>query len=166
MTGQMSKEEITCAIEDVKILKSRYFQYSDMNRRDIFFNLFTDDATVLFHDVIDDFMPAREFFVTLGQVTQKTRRVHKGFMPDIQILSPDRATGVWSMEDRLYWTDTDTPDGITQMVGQGHYSETYARVDGEWKIRTLELTRLRLELQISPPHLKNLKTFQVFGRTA
>jgi hypothetical protein len=42
--------------------------------------------------------------------------VHHGHMPDIEITSPTTATGIWAMEDRL---------------------------DGEWKIATLRLTRLR-----------------------
>jgi hypothetical protein len=31
------------------------------------------------------------------------------------------------------------------MHGWGHYYETYEKIDGKWLIKTLKLTRLRLE---------------------
>ena len=42
------------------------------------------------------------------------------------------------MQDRA-----DTPSA--QSHGWGHYEETYEIVDGLWRIKTLRLTRLRLE---------------------
>ena len=31
------------------------------------------------------------------------------------------------------------------MRGFGHYRETYRKVDGQWRIATLDLTRLRVD---------------------
>ena len=44
------------------------------------------------------------------------------------------------MEDRLQG-----PDGKNVLTGYGHYHETYERIGGEWKIKTLLLTRLRMD---------------------
>ena len=39
-----------------------------------------------------------------------------------------------------------TPDGGGQVLqGWGHYHETYERSDGQWRIKTLRLTRLRVD---------------------
>jgi hypothetical protein len=43
------------------------------------------------------------------------------------------------LQDLLKW-----PDGA-EMTGYGHYHEEYALVDGEWRIRALTLTRLRMD---------------------
>jgi len=65
---------------------------------------------------------------------------HHGHMPEIEFTSPTTAEGIWSMEDMLKW-----PKGsrIREMHGYGHYHETYEKVGGAWRIKTLKLTRLR-----------------------
>ena len=57
----------------------------------------------------------------------------------ITLTSPTTATGIWALEDRLWW-----PEGspISSMHAFGHYHETYERLDGEWYIKTMTLTRL------------------------
>jgi hypothetical protein len=47
------------------------------------------------------------------------------------------------MVDRLRMKTN--PD-VAAMDGWGYYHETYRREDGEWKIRSLKLTRLRLDV--------------------
>jgi hypothetical protein len=65
-------------------------------------------------------------------------------MPEIEITSPTTARGIWAMQDFLKW-----PEGspMKSLVGWGHYTETYELVDGEWKIKTLVLTRLRRDVE-------------------
>ena len=65
--------------------------------------------------------------------------VHHGHMPEIGLTSPTTATGIWAMEDMLRW-----PDG-RELHGYGHYEESYEKVDGAWRIKTLKLTRLRMD---------------------
>jgi len=68
--------------------------------------------------------------------------VHHGHMSEIEVTSPTTATGIWAMEDKLRW-----PSGASlgEMHGYGHYHETYVKVDGAWRIKTLTLTRLRVD---------------------
>jgi len=70
--------------------------------------------------------------------------VHHGHMPEIEILTPTTARGIWSMEDKLRW-----PEGspIRSMHGYGHYHEEYKKVDGAWKISLNKLTRLRVDVE-------------------
>jgi hypothetical protein len=131
------------AIEDIKMLKARYFRCMDTKDWDGFAEVFTADAvmdmtsegagvTVGNHDIAAFVQGA------IGDVTT----VHHGHTPEIEIASPTTATGIWAMEDKLRW-----PDGapMGSMHGYGHYHETYERVSGQWRIKTLRLSRLRVD---------------------
>jgi hypothetical protein len=66
--------------------------------------------------------------------------VHHGHMPELRLTSPTTATGVWAMEDELWW-----PEGspIRHLHGYGHYHETYAKTPAGWRISSMRLTRLQ-----------------------
>ena len=48
------------------------------------------------------------------------------------------------MEDMLRWSDG------RELHGYGHYQESYEKIDGSWHIKTLKLTRLRLDFSEPP----------------
>src|SRR3546814_16668924 len=68
--------------------------------------------------------------------------VHQGHQSEIELTDDDRATGIWAMSDRLFM-----PAGMpfSLMTGYGHYHETYEKSDGMWKIKTLRISRIRVE---------------------
>jgi hypothetical protein len=72
--------------------------------------------------------------------------VHHGHMPEIEVTSPTTARGVWAMEDKLRW-----PEGspVRAMHGYGHYHETYERTQEGWRIKTITLTRLRVDTDLT-----------------
>ena len=74
--------------------------------------------------------------------------VHHGHMPEIEITSPTTARGIWAMQDFLRMPEG-SPLGVKSLVGWGHYTETYERIEGEWKIKTLVLTRLRRDVEMA-----------------
>jgi hypothetical protein len=54
--------------------------------------------------------------------------IHHGHMPIIEITSPTIATGLWALEDVLFWPDGSGLDGIDgRLYGYGHYHETHVR---------------------------------------
>ena len=130
----------TDAIEAIKQLKARYFRTMDTKDWDAMRLLFADDfvmdstesggSVVTGGDACIAFLKE-----TIGDVVT----VHHGHMPEIALTSPTTATGIWAMEDMLRW-----PNG-TELHGFGHYHETYEKVDGTWRIKTLQLTRLRMD---------------------
>lgn len=74
--------------------------------------------------------------------------VHHGHTPVLELTGPHpetgepTATGIWAMEDRLWWTS----DGRERSLhGWGHYHERYRRVDGLWLIAYRRLERIRVE---------------------
>jgi hypothetical protein len=133
-------------IEAIKQLKARYFRLLDTKDWAAFREIFTSDVHVdvsadagpdAVYDGVDAFLEMLE--PTLAGVVT----VHHGHMPEIELTSPTTATGIWAMEDRLQFG----PDGPVQALhGWGHYHESYAKQDGEWRIRSTTLTRLRLDI--------------------
>ena len=143
------------AIEDIRALKSRYFNAVDTKDWPAIVEVFTEDAVVDFsgecqyhvghHGVTAEGINLADWKVIGGQKTARVIAgavgeivaVHQGHDPQINVLSTDRATGRWTLYDRLEY-------GPEVMHGYGHYDETYRLVDGRWRIATLTLTRLRV----------------------
>ena len=145
----MHTAEQLLAIEDIKRLKARYFRCMDTKDWDGFADVFAPDAVMDMTSEVGD----TEEAITTGNAAIATFvrshvgdvvTVHHGHMPEIEITSPTTATGIWAMEDMLRW-----PEGapLGAMHGYGHYHETYALVDGSWRIATIRLSRLRLDLE-------------------
>jgi hypothetical protein len=133
-------------IEAIKRLKARYFRFLDTKQWDKFRSVFTDDLELTTDTSRPDangkvesqqkFKGADDFVGKLSKRLAETITVHHGHMPEIDLTSPTTAKGIWAMEDVL----TENVNG--RLVGYGHYHETYEKVRGEWKIKTLHLTRL------------------------
>jgi hypothetical protein len=73
-------------------------------------------------------------------LTAKT--AHQVHSPEIEI-NGDEARVIWAMQDRVVWG----PD--RSLTGYGHYHERWVRRNGAWKIASLRLTRLHLDMH--PP---------------
>ena len=75
----------------------------------------------------------------LRETLAGTVTVHQGHMPEIDLTSATTATGIWALHDIVIW-----PNGM-RLDGYGHYHETYAKADGEWRITSSKLTRLHMD---------------------
>lgn len=139
-------------IEAIKQLKARYCRYLDTKRWDDWRRLFTDDF-------VSDTAPsggkvihgADEFVAFVRGTLAKQPTVHQVHAPEIELMTETTATGVWALEDVVR-----LGPGIN-LIGRGHYHETYEKADGRWLIKTSTLTRLRedifnpvLSVRISP----------------
>lgn len=148
--------EIT-AIEEIKALKARYFRCMDTKDWDGFADQFTVDAAL---DVSGEMRAGEDAGNDEGHVRGRAAitafvrgaidavtTVHHGHMPEIDLVSPTAATGVWAMEDKLRW-----PEGapIRSLHGYGHYHDTYEKADGRWRISSTKLTRLRVDVDLGP----------------
>jgi hypothetical protein len=132
-------------VEVIKQLKARYFRTMDTKDWDGMRAVFTDDVVVDTSSSGGGVVTgADEFMAFLRGMIGDVLTVHHGHMPEIVLTSPTTATGVWAMEDKLWW-----PNGLS-LHGYGHYHETYEKVDGEWCIKTTTLTRLRVDLHGGP----------------
>jgi uncharacterized protein (TIGR02246 family) len=133
-------------IEAIKQLKARYFRTMDTKDWAAMRQTFTDDVVVDTTESGGAVVTGADTFLaflqeTLGEVVT----VHQGHMPEIEITSATTATGVWALEDALKW-----PNGM-ELHGYGHYHESYEKVDGGWRIKSLRLTRLRMDFTAAAP---------------
>jgi hypothetical protein len=141
--------ERLAAIEEIKVLKARYFRFVDTQAWGDLRTLFTDDATLFFPESRPEPAPLDVVIAAASESLKGAVTVHHGHMPEIE--SPDEARGIWAMEDRLYFPPGGAGmKGASVIKGVGHYHETYARQDGGWRIRTLKLTRLRFDVRLAP----------------
>ena len=139
------------AIEEIKQLKARYFRHIDGKDWDSWQAVFAPDAELVVSFEGDGpgtpdnpVVGATEIVAFVRPSIEALVTVHHGHTPEIELTSPTTARGVWAMEDLL-----SLPDGGGQVLqGWGHYHETYERIDGQWHIKTLRLTRLRVD---APP---------------
>lgn len=146
----MTIEERLDAIEQIKALKARYLRYVDTKQWDAFQELFTSDAPL-------EIAEARPEPFTPADLTELLRAhygqcvtVHHGHMPEIDLHGPDTATGIWAMEDKRFFEASDPSAPFASALGAGHYHETYVRTPQGWRIASLRLTRLYLDIQHHP----------------
>lgn len=153
--GELSLVERLVAIEEIKNLKSRYFDAVDMKDWSAIIAIFTEDARVDFggegkhhvghHGVTEADVDPEAWIVIGGPKTAKViegavggiTSVHHGHDPQIEIHSATRATGRWKLYDRLEY-------GHEVMHGYGYYDEEYRCEGGVWRISELTLNRLRV----------------------
>lgn len=138
----MDDVERLAAIEDIRQLKARYYRCMDTKDWGGFRDVFADDGEMDMRAEAGDAglvcgKQAIADFVRGAIDTVVT--AHHGHMSEIEVTSPATATGIWAMEDELWW-----PEGA-HMHGWGHYHETYTRAPDGWRIQTLTLTRLRVD---------------------
>ncbi len=128
-------------LEAIRQLKARYFRTMDTKdwaaMRQVFCSDVVMDSTASGGAVVAGADNCISFLQrSIGDVLT----VHHGHMPEIELTSAVTASGIWAMEDMLRW-----PDG-RELHGYGHYIETYQKADGQWRIKTLKLTRLRMDM--------------------
>ena len=127
-------------IEAIQQLKARYFRLMDAKQWDAWADVFTEDATVTASPNPDETFRGRADIVRkVSAALREATTVHHGHMPEIELTGPATATGIWAMYDFV-----DMPQLV--LHGWGHYHEEYVKQDGQWRIRRLRLTRLRLDI--------------------
>ena len=145
--GDMDERELLqrlVDIEDIKRLKARYFRSLDHKDWDGLALVFAKDA----HLEVPEggiSVDGRDAVVrSVSTVLEGVTTVHHGHMPEIEITGEDTARGIWAMFD---YVEFPTAEGAERfgLKGYGHYTEEYVREDGEWRIKRLELSRLRVD---------------------
>ena len=138
--GEQSSEIVDDS-EAIRALKARYFRTMDTKDWDGMRAVFADDVVMDTTEVGGSRIEGADAFMGfLSEMLADAVTVHHGHMPEIDVTSPTTATGIWSLHDIVIF-----PNGM-RLDGDGHYHETYAKVDGEWLITTSTLTRLHQDL--------------------
>jgi hypothetical protein len=142
----MDKLAQLAAIEDIRQLKARYFRFMDCKLWDDLPGVFTRDMQVVTPDGRVWMEGGANYAASLQFGLESAVSCHQGLTGEIEITGPDTAKGIWAMQDIIEWHDKHPREGWKAIVGRGHYHETYRHEDGQWRIATLTLTRLRLDI--------------------
>ena len=130
-------------IESIKQLKARYCRHLDGKDWLAWRGLFADEFVSEIAGGGGRVRVGADEFVTytrrtLGKPSQPT--VHHVHSPEISLITPTSARGIWALHDVVRLVP-----GLT-LHGYGHYHETYEKRDGQWCLTSSSLTRLREDI--------------------
>ena len=134
-------------IELIKRLKHRYCRCLDQKRWDELAEVFTDDATASYGGgAIELGDPAAILqFLRDSLGSEDVLTSHLVSHPEIDLVSPTEATGVWALNDVVIHQ----PAGVN-IRGASFYEDRYAKVEGTWRIRHTGYRRVYEELVPRP----------------
>jgi hypothetical protein len=136
-----------CQIEEIKQLKARYFRFIDTKQWSNLRELFTADAS--YEGFGEGKLTGADPFVArLKGRLDSARVIHHGHSPEIRILKPDTARGIWTQFDFIEFSEpaTDGPQaGQRGRLGFGHYEDEYRKVGDVWRISFMRIRRLRVD---------------------
>jgi hypothetical protein len=133
-------------IEAIRQLKHAYFRCIDTANFEELGELFHDDVSVHFVGGSYEWkLQGKTAFLAAqrGAFHRHSVGHHNGHHPEIQILGPDEATGIWYLADHMWVLDQKQ-----FTTGTALYWDRYLKVGGHWKIRE---SRYRRIYEISRP---------------
>jgi uncharacterized protein (TIGR02246 family) len=136
-------EVVVDDVEEIKKLKARYFRTLDTKDWGAYREVFADDVVVDLSTAGGEVWRGIEAFMEYVRGLTLVQSVHQGHMPEIDLTSETTATGIWSLEDYNRWENGQDTHGY------GHYHESYEKVDGQWRIKTMRLSYLRMDVTAS-----------------
>jgi hypothetical protein len=137
------------AIEEIRRLRARYFRFVDTKDWPGFAGLFADDSEMSFPDDVAGLVlrGPRNIADAVGSSLADVSTVHHGHMGEIDIPAADRATGIWAMEDQLWFGPQSSMPNM-RLHGYGHYYDDYVSADGQWLFARVVLRRLRRSKEV------------------
>jgi hypothetical protein len=140
--GEMTELERLVELEAICRLKARRDQAVDRKDWETYAALHTDDYVA--HSIgASPIIGGRAAADTLAVHLAGVTTVHHSHSPVIDFQDRTHATGVWMMEDNLFWRR----NGERQWLrGFGFYHESYVRGgDGRWRFSARRLERTHAE---------------------
>jgi hypothetical protein len=119
-------------LEEIKILKHRYFRAIDTADWGLLDAMFTEDVFVEYlggnyRVELHGAANMREFLA--NSFVAETMAMHHGHMPEISFTGPDEAEGIWYLEDIfIHFGRKD------HTYGTAIYHDVYRREEGVWKM--------------------------------
>lgn len=140
-TDELTEHQLLVEIEAIRWLKARRIRALDEHTWDVYEALHApdyyaeNDGEAPIRGSAANAARLRKLYDAVGMVS-----VHHVHSHEIVLTSSRTATGVWAMEDRLYWTWN---GGDHSLHGFGFYHETYRKQDDAWLFATRRLRRTR-----------------------
>lgn len=124
------------ALEEIRLLKARRDRAVDTKDWDGYESLHAEDH-FSDNDGFERWDRSEMIARTRAHLEHMTT-AHHSHTPEIIFDSPTSASGIWAMEDQLFWTQSGEPHWLH---GYGFYHETYAKRDGRWVFTSRRLKR-------------------------
>lgn len=140
----MTPIERLTAIEEIRALKARYWLGVDTQDGALLRSVFSDDAAIPSPDGATQ-RSAQAFVDNLLAMFRGATSVHQGSSPIIAFRSDVEATGLWTLEDRIWAPETGSPLPFKVLHGWGHYHDVYRRTAVGWRIQSFRLDRIKVE---------------------
>ncbi len=144
----MNDIEKLAAIEEIKRLRAKFARSMDTKQWKDMQDTIADDCVFDARDgsvVTELWIGGEDIVANIRRNLETAVSVHHAHMPEIEITSPTTAKGIWAMQDLLCFA------GGVKLIGSGHYIEGYEKhADGQWRLKTYQLTRLRVDIEKPP----------------
>jgi hypothetical protein len=127
-------------IEQIKNLKHRYFRCFDTADIDGLGQIFHPDVTLDVNGGIYRFrIEGRDKYLDLVREGAHAEMImqHNGHHPEIQVVSPTEATGIWYLQDSVWEFRRKM-----HITGAAIYRDRYLKVDGTWFIKDIGFERI------------------------
>jgi hypothetical protein len=154
----MDRLERLEAIEAIRNVKARYFRLMDTRQWDELRSVFTSDLKVLTPEGKVYAEGGDTYAAALRTSLEHAVSCHQGLAGEVEISDDGTGRAIWAMQDIITWEDRHPNMGWKSIVGRGHYHETYRHEGGEWRIATLTLTRLSLDVTMPDPGSEGRQT--------
>jgi hypothetical protein len=142
----MDRLERLEAAESIRNLKARYFRLMDTKQWDALREVFAADLRVVTPEGGLYVEGGDAYAANLRHSLEHAVSCHQGLTAEIDVHDDRTATAIWAMQDVIEWETAHPRTGWKAILGRGHYHETYSIEAGAWRIATLMLTRLRLDI--------------------
>ena len=149
----MERIERLEAIEAIRALKARYFRLIDTKHWDELAGIFAADLRIVTPEGKVWLEGGQAYADSLKFGLSSATSCHQGLTGEIEVLDAENARAIWAMQDIIHWQERHPREGWRSIVGRGHYHETYRKEDGAWRIATLSLTRISLDIEWPEGHL-------------
>lgn len=140
-TVELAEHQLLIEIEAIRWLEGRRIRALDEHTWDVYEALHApdyyadNDGEAPIHGSAANAARLRKLYDAVGMVS-----VHHVHSQEIVLTSATTATGIWAMEDRLYWTWNGRDHWLH---GFGFYHETYRKQGDAWLFATRRLRRTR-----------------------
>jgi hypothetical protein len=135
---KVSGIEQLLAKEEILLLKARRDRAVDTKDWDTYLALHAPDH-VSHNDGFERWNNAEEMITNVRRLLGPEKiSVHHSHTPEITFESPTKASGIWAMEDNIFWKQGDQEHWLH---GFGFYYETYELREGKWLFTSRRLKR-------------------------
>ncbi len=138
--AKITEIERLSAIQQIQDLQAQRSYAVDNKKWDLFESLHAPDHVS--QHTFGKWTNAKEAVTAISKHLADKVSMHHLHTPIITLESPTKASGIWAMEDHIWWK---TGDQEHWYHGYGFYYETYEKRGDGWVFTTRELKRHREE---------------------